>query len=216
MKARLPALKTTRLPWFDENTSVEVKREVELKYSKENVLLDKLLLNVQRQYLFRFIKEKNVPASELIMAVEGMPFLMTETQGNIGEKLLTNKITDSTVTVTDLIAKRERGEEKVTVEDLPYKKQITETRIREDKVNRRIIIKNESGKGISVNLKLIESGEVQILKSNPSPDKKEKPIYEWTVSLEKDTEKGIELEISCIIETIRNIERETENKNLKQ
>jgi len=142
-----------------------------------------------------------------------MPFLMTETPGNIGEKLPTSKLEDPTIIIEDRIAKRVRGEEKITTEDVPYKNQIIERRIREDSIFRRIILKNESGKNIRLNMRIIESADVQIVKTIPEAEKIEKPTFEWSLSLGKDDETSVEVELNFLVETITHIDKSSDTQS---
>ncbi|MFX1519819.1 MAG: hypothetical protein ACFFCD_07855 [Promethearchaeota archaeon] len=207
MKASLPPLKKTRLPWFDELAQVEIEREVTIQYSINSVVQDSLFHNAQRRYVFRFPQEREIPTSDVILMMQGMPFLITKTSGSVGEKLQTVKLTDSTIVIEDRIAKRERGKETVTVEDLPYPDKIQETRVREDIISRRITLKNEVGKDIDLTVKIVESGDVQLIKVIPEAIKAEKPTFEWKIALKKDTEESIQCEYRIRIEKIREIEK---------
>ncbi|MFX1254771.1 MAG: hypothetical protein ACFFCZ_24380 [Promethearchaeota archaeon] len=213
MKASLPPLKKTRLPWFDESVQVEVEREVNVQYSVSSVTLDSLSHSTQRRYLFKFPQKREIPTSDVILMTKGMPFLITQTPGNIGEKLPTVKLADSTVVVEDRIAKRERGKETVTVEDLPYPNKLQETRTREDIISRRILLKNESGEDIEITVKIVESADVQLIKAEPETTRTEKPRFEWKIALKKDAEESIQCEYKIRIEKVRQIEKPKPEKD---
>ncbi len=207
MKASLPALKKIRLPWFDETTVIEIEREINVQYSAHSISQDSLQHNTQRRYVFILPKEQEIPTSEMILRIKDMPFLITSTQGNIGEKLPTAWVVDPTIVIEDRIAKRERGKETVTVEDLPYPNKLQETRVREDVLSRRLILKNELGKDVKITVRIIESADVQLENSNPEATRTKKPRFEWDINLQKDTEESILCDYRIRIEKTRQIDK---------
>lgn len=213
MKASLPPLKKTRLPWFDELANVVIEREVNIHYTVNSVTQDSLFHNAQRRYVFNFPEEREIPSSDVILMMQGMPFLITRTPGNVGEKLSTIKLMDSTIIIEDRIAKRERGKETVTVEDLPYPDRIQETRVSEDTISRRVVLKNEVGKDIELTVKIVESADVQLIKAIPEATRSEKPLFEWKITLKKDTEESIQCDYRIRIEKIREIEKPKPTKD---
>ncbi|MFW9990707.1 MAG: hypothetical protein ACFFD4_01485 [Candidatus Odinarchaeota archaeon] len=207
MRASLPPLKKTRLPWFDEEVQVEIEREITVEYSVTNVQYDSFVHTTQRRYVFLLPQEREIPASQIILMTDGLPFITTSTNGNISERLPTSWLVDPTIIVEDRIMKREKGKEEVTVEDTPYPDKILETRVREDIISRKITLKNELGKDARLTVRIIESADVQMMSAEPISTKTDKPRYEWDVTLGKDAEESIQCRYQIRIEKTRQMDK---------
>ncbi|MHA2272608.1 MAG: hypothetical protein ACXACI_12150 [Candidatus Hodarchaeales archaeon] len=207
MRASLPPLKKTRLPWFDEAAQVEIEREVAIEYSLTMVQQDSLVHHPRRRYLFLLPEEREVPQSDVILMTQGLPFITTSTPGNISEKLPTVWLADPTIVTEDRIVNRIKGKETVTVEDTPYPDKIQETRVREDLLTRKILLKNELGKDLQLIVKIIESADVQMVETTPEPTKVDKPINEYEITLAKDAEESIQCKYQIRIEKTRTIDK---------
>lgn len=215
MKASLPPIKKTRLPWFKEKCQVEVERDVEISYYMASMERDFNSHTTQRRYIFNLANEREIPSSDVILMSVGMPFLNIRTQGNIGQKLPTVRITDPTILVEDRIMEREKGRETVTIEDTPYPDKIQETRVREDVISRKITLKNELGKDASVKVRITESADIQLVSMSPDATTIDKPHYFWQITVPKDADTHIQCKYRIRIEKVRQLPKPVEKTEKK-
>ncbi|MHA1378716.1 MAG: hypothetical protein ACTSRG_10075 [Candidatus Helarchaeota archaeon] len=212
MKATLYPRKKVRLEWFKfQNVPFEINRESEVKYSVSSAQLEKLVHSTQIQYIFNNLN-KEIPQTDLIILEQGLPTMYSRTPGSVAGKLASEKQIDTSLEITDLLVKVERGKEEIKrvppEHPDPRIKEI-ETRTRKDLIQRKITVKNISNKRVNkLTLKYIDVKEVRYESSNPEPDKKDLPEYIWEISLDPDQSVSIELKVVVeIIKTFR-IEKE--------
>ncbi|MHA1146555.1 MAG: hypothetical protein ACTSRW_17590 [Candidatus Helarchaeota archaeon] len=216
MKASLQPRKKIRLEWFTlKNIPYEIEREVEIKYSVSRAQSDKLEHVGKQQYVFKNVS-KEIPQTDLILLEYGLPTLFTKTPGSIGEKITSEKLTDTSITITDQLVKVDRGKEEIKREPPEFpdpKIKEIETRTRKDVIRRKITIKNESNRRME-NCKIIfiEVKQVRYTSSKPEPIKVDLPEYHWSVSLDPDESTSIEITVTVEIVKTFKIEKEKEIK----
>lgn len=200
MKATLESRKSVRLNWFTQNNvPFSAKRELDFSYTLGNVQYNEISHTVYLHYVFTNL-ENPIPDTKIIIFDGGLPQSYLHTIGSVGKKISTDKIVDGDLTVMDRIVKVDQGEDKITTKPVPpfeshlYKEiQIHE---REDRVKRKITIKNESDQPIKdLEVTFIENKEVNFSESIPTPEKVDAPEYSWMITIPGGSTASIELNV---------------------
>ncbi len=214
MKATLFPRKKIRLRWFEmSNIPFEIDRELEFSYNLSTVQNDKITYNPNYWYVFKEVN-KEIPGTEIILLQKGLPILFTRTVGSIANKFSTNKQNDSTISINDQIIKIEKGKEEIKREPLQYpdpKIKEMEIRTRIDTIIRKLTFKNESDKKISgLKVKFIEVKDVRYSSSKQELYESDPPEYIWSIDIEPDSSKS--LEITLIVEIVKTFKIEKDVK----
>ena len=212
MRATLEPRKKIRLEWFSlKDVPFEIKRTVEVKYTVMTAQSNELTHSGKQEHIFKNIT-KEIPQTDLILLEYGLPTLFTKTSGSIGDKITSEKINDSTISIKDKLIKVDRGKEEIRREPPEFpdpKVKEIETRTRKDIIKRKISVKNESNRRIDeCKIVFIEVKQVRFDSSNPEPEKIDLPEYHWSISLDPDETKSIELTMSVEIVKTFKIEKE--------
>ena len=113
MKASLYPRKKIRLEWFTvQNVPFEIDREVEVKYTVTSAQSNKINHVGKLKYIFKNLT-KDIPQTDLILLEQGLPTLFTKTLGSVAGKLSSEKQSDSSTKITDLLIKVDRGKEEI-------------------------------------------------------------------------------------------------------
>ena len=209
MKGTLHPRKKVRLRWFTGSVNVTIKRTLVLTYNLRSVRQDVLKRKVNYNYQFdgETIAQREIPASPMILSTGGLPFLWTRTNGSVAEKLATVDLIDHTFQIEERIVEIKRGEEKISVKDSPHPDRQIETKEREDLIVRKVSIKNELGKDAKVIVRMFETGNIVFLDADPKPDKQDRPLHEWVLSVPKDEEQNVQLNLKVHVVETREIEK---------
>ncbi|MBD3189663.1 MAG: hypothetical protein GF308_03420 [Candidatus Heimdallarchaeota archaeon] len=213
MKANLGSRKSVRLQWFEqEKVPFSLKYSLGHSYYSTTVMTNELRPQIFQQYVFSGL-ETPIPSTNIILFEEGLPQSYLKTTGSIGKKFSTLETVSSDLTVIDRIIKVDQGDEKITKKPVSpheankYKElQIHE---RQDKISRKITIKNETIRPIKeLEVTFIENKEIRFLKSNPPAHESDPPEYTWKLEIPAEESVIIELTIEYYFKHVYKIEKE--------
>jgi hypothetical protein len=219
MKATLESRKSVRLNWFKlEDIPVIKQRSMDWSYTLYNIGDNEISHTMNYQFIFNGITQP-IPKTNIIIFEKELPQSYTKTDGNIGEKLLTQKTEDYDVKCTDRIVKLDQGEEKITTKPvLPHETQMyKEIQIRErtDTIHRKITIKNNSENPINaMEIVFIETKEIRFIESSIAPTTTDAPEYKWNFEIPPTESISFEIVLESYTKETYKIEREHE-KGLK-
>lgn len=217
MKANIPSRNNVRVKWFaQENVEYTIEHLLELSYSTYTVEQNEHDHTVQFKYVFTNM-DAEVPATDIIVFQSGLPTAYARTAGTRGAKFATDLQEDPDVEVKDRIVELTQGKDKITREPPEYPdpriKEI-EIREREDKVKRKILIKNTGINALGhVELKLVETKDVRYVGASPEPNKAEAPEYTWIFQVPAEQSVALDLEFTSRVRKTFKIERERPEKN---
>ncbi len=220
MKATLESRKSVRLNWFKQKKiPFELNRTLEWSYYENTITANEIDHQPFMQYVFSSLKNP-IPTTNIIMFQGDLPQSYLNTTGSVGNKFSTEKTEDPSITILDRIVKVNQGEEKVTKKPVPpheaHRFKELQIHERRDEVTRKITLKNETNREISVmDLVFIENKEIQFIKSNPTPNEIDAPEYKWKINIPAESSIVLEIKVENNVKLIYKIER-TDEKNGKQ
>ena len=201
MKANVPTRKKIKLNWFKSKCALNIERKISIEYNTNSVTYNKITWDVMVQYVLT--KEgdpKEIPAnSPMTLYKGGLPFLFLSTSATIGNKIISEELIDSDITVDDDIVNINEGEDKVTYEDARDPKEHIEVRTRLDKITRKITIENKLDNEIDVELNFKQTKDVTYIKSQPEPSEIEEPNYKYTIKIPSEQKSSVILDVQAKI-----------------
>ncbi|MFX1391843.1 MAG: hypothetical protein ACFE9Z_17395 [Promethearchaeota archaeon] len=201
MKANVPTRKKIKLNWFKSNCTLNIERKIAVEYNTNSVVYNKITWDVLVKYILN--KEgdpKEIPANSPITLYKGgLPFLFLSTSATIGNKIISEELIDSDITVDDDIVNVSEGEDKVTYEDARDPKEHIEVRTRLDKITRKITIENKLDNEIELELNFKQTKDISFIKSQPEPSEIEEPIYKYTIKIPSEQKNNVILDLQAKI-----------------
>lgn len=201
VKANVPTRKKIKLNWFKSKCSLNIERKIAIEYNTTSVNYNKITWDVFVKYILT--KEgdpKEIPAnSPMTLYKGGLPFLFLSTSASIGNKIISEELIDSDITVDDDIINVSEGEDKVTYEDARDPKEHIEVRTRLDKITRKITIENKLENEIELELNFKQTKDITFVKAEPEPSVKEEPTYKFNIKIPSEQKSSVVLDLQAKI-----------------
>jgi hypothetical protein len=201
MKANVPTRKKIKLNWFKSNCALNIERKIAIEYNTNSVVNNKIIWDVLVKYVLTKEGEpKEIPAnSPMTLYKGGLPFLFLSTSATIGNKIISEELIDSDITVDDDIVNVDEGEDKVTYEDARDPKEHIEVRTRLDNITRKITIENKLDNEIDLELIFKQTKDVSYIKSQPEPSEIEEPNYKYSIKIPSEQKSGVIFDLQAKI-----------------
>ena len=201
MKADVPTRKKIKLNWFKSKCNLTIERKVVIEYNENSVTYNKITWDVLVKYILT--KEgdpKEIPTgSPITLYKGGLPFLFLSTSASIGNKIISEELIDSDITIDDDIVNVFEGEDKVTYEDAKNPKEHIEVRTRLDKISRKITLENKLDNEITLELNFKQTKDVTFIKSQPEPSIVEEPNFKYTIKIPSEQKSSVIIDLQAKI-----------------
>ena len=201
MKADVPTRKKIKLNWFKSKCNLTIERKVVIEYNENSVTYNKITWDVLVKYILT--KEgdpKEIPTgSPITLYKGGLPFLFLSTSASIGNKIISEELIDSDITIDDDIVNVSEGEDKVTYEDAKNPKEHIEVRTRLDKISRKITLENKLDNEITLELNFKQTKDVTFIKSQPEPSIVEEPNFKYTIKIPSEQKSSVIIDLQAKI-----------------
>ena len=201
MKADVPTRKKIKLNWFKSKCKLSIERKVVIEYNANSITYNKITWDVLVKYILT--KEgdpKEIPTgSPMTLYKGGLPFLFLSTSASIGNKIISEELIDSDITIDDDIVNVSEGEDKVTYEDAKNPKEHIEVRTRLDKISRKITLENKLDNEITLELNFKQTKDVTFIKSQPEPSIVEEPNFKYTIIIPSEQKSSVIIDLQAKI-----------------
>jgi hypothetical protein len=201
MKANVPTRKKIKLNWFKSKCALTIERKIAVEYNTNSVVYNKITRDVLVKYILTSEGDpKEIPAnSPMTLYKDGLPFLFLSTSATIGNKIISEELIDSDISVDDDIVIVNEGEDKVTYEDAHDPKEHIEVRTRLDKITRKITIENKLENEIELDLNFKQTKDISFIKSQPDPSEVEEPNYKYNIIIPSEQKSSVILDLQAKI-----------------
>jgi hypothetical protein len=201
MKADVPTRKKIKLNWFKSKCALNIERKISIEYNTNSVTHNKITWDVMVKYVLT--KEgdpKEIPAnSPMTLFKGGLPFLFLSSSASIGNKIISEELIDSDISIDDDIVNVTEGEDKVTYEDARDPKEHIEVRTRLDKIARKITLENKLDNEIELQLNFKQTKDISFIKSLPEPSEVEEPNYKYKVKIPSEQKSSVVFDLQAKI-----------------
>ncbi len=201
MKADVPTRKKIKLNWFKSKCNLTIERKVVIEYNENSVTYNKITWDVLVKYILTKEEDpKEIPTgSPITLYKGGLPFLFLSTSASIGNKIISEELIDSDITIDDDIVNVSEGEDKVTYEDAKNPKEHIEVRTRLDKISRKIALENKLDNEITLELNFKQTKDVTFIKSQPEPSIVEEPNFKYTIKIPSEQKSSVIIDLQAKI-----------------
>jgi len=201
MKADVPTRKKIKLNWFKSKCNLTIERKVVIEYNENSVTYNKITWDVLVKYILTKEEDpKEIPTgSPITLYKGGLPFLFLSTSASIGNKIISEELIDSDITIDDDIVNVSEGEDKVTYEDAKNPKEHIEVRTRLDKISRKISLENKLDNEITLELNFKQTKDVTFIKSQPEPSIVEEPNFKYTIKIPSEQKSSVIIDLQAKI-----------------
>jgi hypothetical protein len=201
MKADVPTRKKIKLNWFKSKSNLTIERKVVIEYNANSITYNKITWDVLVKYILTKEGEpKEIPTgSPMTLYKGGLPFLFLSTSASIGNKIISEELIDSDITIDDDIVNVSEGEDKVTYEDAKNPKEHIEVRTRLDKISRKISLENKLDNEITLELNFKQTKDVTFIKSQPEPSTVEEPNFKYTIKIPSEQKSSVIIDLQAKI-----------------